>query len=497
MVFNSFAFFVFFPVVTVLYFLLSHRRRWLLLLAASCAFYMFFIPKYILVLGFTIVVDYIAGLLIENAARRRRRLFLVCSIIANVGVLAFFKYFNFLNDNTAALARLIGWNYPVHSLSLILPIGLSFHTFQAMSYTIEVYRGRQRAERHFGIYALYVMFYPQLVAGPIERPQNLLPQFRDEHAFDYARITSGLKLMAWGLFKKAVVADRLAWVVNLVYGEPARFSGPVLAVATVFFAFQIYYDFSGYSDIAIGSARVMGFTLRQNFDSPYQSQSTAEFWRRWHMSLSSWFRDYVFRPTRDALARRDAGRRVMGSESGYAIYAVAVALTFLLSGLWHGANWTFVFWGALNGAYLILSGPTRPARERFKALLGLDRHPAADRALKIATTFALITFAWIFFRARTFHEAALICRGLTSGWRAVVTLAGFSAAFKGVGLSIAAAGVAGAIFVETVQVLQRRFDVPALVNAQPWWARWSLYYTAMASLYFLYANEGQFIYFQF
>jgi alginate O-acetyltransferase complex protein AlgI len=497
MVFNSFAFFVFFPVVTVLYFALAHRWRWLLLLAASCAFYMYFIPRYILILGFTIVVDYIAGILIERAEGTRRKLLLVCSIAANVGVLAFFKYFNFLNDNIAALARFVGWNYPIQALSIILPIGLSFHTFQAMSYTIEVYRGRQRAERHFGIYALYVMFYPQLVAGPIERPQHLLPQFREYHAFDYARVTSGLKLMAWGLFKKAVIADRLAWVVNLVYGEPLRFGGPVVAVATVFFAFQIYYDFGGYSDIAIGSARVMGFSLRRNFDSPYQSQSTAEFWRRWHMSLSSWFRDYVFHPAKDALTRRSGPQDAGAVRHRYAIYAVAVAITFLLSGLWHGANWTFVVWGALNGAYLILSPPTRPLRARVRRILALDEHPITDRALKTGVTFALITFSWIFFRARSLHEAALICRGLGSGWGAVLSPSGVADAFRGVGLTVAAAGVAGAALVETVQVLQRRRDVPALVNGLPWWTRWSLYYAGMASLYFLYANEGQFIYFQF
>lgn len=246
-------------------------------------------------------------------------------------------------------------------------------------------QGRQQAERHFGIYAFYVMFYPQLVAGPIERPQNLLPQFYEVHRFEYGRVTSGLKLMAWGLFKKAVVADRLAWVVNLVYGEPSRFGGPVLAVATVFFAFQIFYDFSGYSDIAIGSARVMGFTLRRNFDSPYQSQSTAEFWRRWHMSLSSWFKDDVFRPTRDALARRSGTRDSTIVQSHYAIYAVAVAVTFVPSGLWHGANWTSALWCALNGVYLIAAVPIRPLRERLRSIVGLNQHPAVSRVLKTGT----------------------------------------------------------------------------------------------------------------
>jgi len=496
-VFNSFAFFVFFPTVTALYFSLPHRWRWLLLLVASCTFYMFFIPKYILILGFTIVVDYIAGIVLEQAQGSRRRWFLVASIAANLGVLGIFKYFNFLNDNVAALARLIGWNYPIHSLSLILPIGLSFHTFQAMSYTIEVYRGRQKAERHFGIYALYVMFYPQLVAGPIERPQHLLPQFHSVHAFDYGRVTGGLKLMAWGLFKKAVVADRLAWVVNLVYGEPSRFSGPVLAVATVFFAFQIYYDFSGYSDIAIGSARVMGFTLRRNFDNPYHARSIAEFWRRWHMSLSSWFGDYVFTPLSGFISRRLDRARVMGIRSEYVIYSASIGATFLLSGLWHGANWTFVIWGALNGLYLIVAVVTRTFRRGLHRRIGLNRHDRIDATLKIVTTFGLTAFGWIFFRARTVQEAGSICAGLLSGWHAVISPAELANAFRGVGLTIASVALAGMVLVEGVQILQQRYNVQQFVNAQPWWVRWSLYYAGTASLYFLHANEAQFIYFQF
>jgi alginate O-acetyltransferase complex protein AlgI len=251
MLFNSFAFLIFFPLVTAGYFLLPHRGRWAWLLAASCYFYLYFIPIYILILGFTIVVDYFAGMFIENAEGMRRKWYLGMSIAANVGVLAVFKYFNFINGNLDALAGFIGWNYPVKYLALALPVGLSFHTFQAMSYTIEVYRGRQKPERHFGIYALYVMFYPQLVAGPIERPQNLIHQFHERHYLDYDRMVSGLKLMAWGLFKKAVVADRLAPLVNHVYGNPSQSGGPVLTIATICFAFQIFYDFSGYSDVAI------------------------------------------------------------------------------------------------------------------------------------------------------------------------------------------------------------------------------------------------------
>src|SRR5262245_25802672 len=297
MLFNSLQFCVFFFVVTSLFFVLPHRWRWLLLLIASCYFYMAFIPVYILILGFTIVIDYIAGILIEDAQGKKRKFLLIASLIANVGVLFVFKYFNFLANSFTDLATALSGQQVAHiGLRIILPIGLSFHTFQSMSYTIEVYRGNQKAERHFGIYALYVMFYPQLVAGPIERPQNLLPQFRQNHNFDYQRVTSGLRLMAWGLFKKTVVADRLALFVNKIYAEPGSFDGPVLLLATLFFAFQIYCDFSGYSEIAIGSARVMGFNLMQNFDRPYHARSISEFWRRWHISLSTWFRDYLYFP---------------------------------------------------------------------------------------------------------------------------------------------------------------------------------------------------------
>jgi D-alanyl-lipoteichoic acid acyltransferase DltB (MBOAT superfamily) len=241
----------------------------------------------------------------------------------------------------------------------------------------------------------------------------------------------------------------------------------------------------------------MGFTLRRNFDSPYQSRSIAEFWRRWHMSLSSWFKDYVFRPIRDELARRSSHRRPVGVTRDYFAYAAAAGVTFLLSGLWHGANWTFVLWGGLNGAYLILSAPTEPVRERIRAVVGVNKNPVIGRVLKTGTTFALVTFSWIFFRARSFHDAMIVCKGLTFGWGTILTTAGLAETFRGVGLTVAAAGVAGVLFVELVQVLQRRVNVPALVSGQPWWVRWSLYYAGMASLYFLYANEGQFIYFQF
>lgn len=403
MLFNSVAFLIFFPLVTTAYFLLPHRFRWMLILAASCYFYMAFIPKYILILAITITVDYFAGLGMEKYEGRKKRWILVASILSNIGMLAFFKYFNFANENLALLADFIGWNYPIHSLAIILPIGLSFHTFQSLSYTIEVYRGHQRAERHFGYLALYVMYYPQLVAGPIERPQNILHQLHTEQRFDYQRVTDGLKWMAWGMFKKIVVADRMVGFVNPVYGDPTSYNGPALVLATLAFSIQIYCDFSGYSDIALGSAQVMGVKLMKNFDHPYFARSISEFWRRWHISLSTWFRDYVYIPL--------GGNRVAKPRWAFNLF-----LTFLISGLWHGANWTYIIWGALHGSYFVLSTLTEPFWKQLSARARLDRLPGLKIVISTLTTFSLVTFAWIFFRAATLTDALYIIRHLVIGW---------------------------------------------------------------------------------
>src|SRR5215469_1680696 len=296
MLFNSLEFAIFFPLIVGLYFCLPWRYRTPLLLIASCVFYMAFIPVYILILFVTITIDYVAGICIERSTGRGRKRWLIGSIISTCAVLFVFKYFDFFTANFVGLAGLLGWRLPRPILHIILPIGLSFHTFQSLSYVIEVYRGKQQAERNFIVYATYVMFFPQLVAGPIERPQNLLHQFSERHEFDHARITNGLKRMAWGFFKKLVIADRLALYVNDVYGDPRSYNGLQLTIATFFFAYQIYCDFSGYSDIAIGAARILGFNLMENFQTPFYSRSIAEFWRRWHISLSTWFRDYLYVP---------------------------------------------------------------------------------------------------------------------------------------------------------------------------------------------------------
>ncbi|MFZ4796176.1 MAG: MBOAT family O-acyltransferase [Bacteroidia bacterium] len=388
MLFNSFSFLLFFPIVTMLYFLLPHKARWFFLLSASCVFYMFFIPIYILILLITIVIDYIAGIYIEKTVGEKRKIYLVVSILSTCLVLFIFKYFNFFNTNFSLLADYFHLNYPIQTLNIILPIGLSFHTFQSLSYVIEVYRGNQKAEKHFGIYSLYVMFYPQLVAGPIERPQNMLHQFHEKHTFKYDDMVEGLKLILWGVFKKVVIADRLSLYVNSVYNNPNQHSGISLLVATFFFAFQIYCDFSGYSDIAIGSGRVMGFRLMTNFRRPYFSQSVAEFWKRWHISLSTWFRDYLYISM--------GGNRVSKVRHYFNLF-----ITFTVSGFWHGANWTYVIWGALNGIFLIIPQALK---------INLDKLQKSKFIIfiRIIKTFILICFTWIFFRANTFSDGILV-----------------------------------------------------------------------------------------
>jgi D-alanyl-lipoteichoic acid acyltransferase DltB (MBOAT superfamily) len=369
----------------------------MLLLAGSCYFYMAFVPIYILILAFTIVIDYFAGIYIENSAGKRRKWFLVMSLIANIGVLAVFKYYNFINENLTYLLKGFAIQNPIPYLSILLPIGLSFHTFQAMSYTIEVYRGNQKAERHFGIYSLYVMFYPQLVAGPIERPQNLLHQFREKFDFDYDRVTDGLKMMLWGLFKKIVIADRLSIYVNAVYNNSWQHGGTTLIVATFFFAIQIYCDFSGYSDIALGCAKVMGFKLMTNFNRPYFSTSISEFWKRWHISLSTWFKDYLY-------------ISLGGNKVSIPRWYFNLFIVFLISGIWHGANWTFIIWGALNGFYLVFAIISQKFRTKFNTLIGLNKVPKLYHAIQVITTFLLACFAWIFFRANNVTDAFSIIK---------------------------------------------------------------------------------------
>jgi len=392
MLFNSFPFLLFFLAVTVAFYTVSHRWRWLLLLIASCYFYAFLIPGYLLILFLIIGIDFAAGILIESNHGKRRRLYLALSIVSNLTVLFIFKYHNFFVSNLNHISlRLSAHPILFFSWKWALPIGLSFHTFQAMSYTIEVYRGNQKAERHLGIYALYVMFYPQLVAGPIERPQNLIHQFYEKHPVKFEGIAAGLKLMLWGFFMKVVVADRLGIFVDYIFRDVAFHSRLALLTAIFFYSFQIYCDFAGYSLIAIGSAKAMGFTLSANFNRPYLALSLRDFWQRWNITLSRWFRDYLYYPL--------GGSRVVLSK-----YIFNVSVVFILSGLWHGANWTFIAWGLLHGIF-ILVGHLR--RSRFPKLIF---HPL----IEIILTFLLAGFAWIFFRSQNIREAFIFIKRIFS-----------------------------------------------------------------------------------
>ncbi len=390
MIFNSLAFVYFFIIVTTLFFYTPQKLRWALLLAASCVFYMYFIPVYILILAFTIGIDYWAGIFIAGSSGRKRKLWLICSLIANIGVLAFFKYYDFLNSNLTAILGLIDYKNPIPYLNIILPIGLSFHTFQAMSYTIEVYKGNQHPEKHFGIYALYVMFYPQLVAGPIERPQNILHQFHEEKFFEYDRVTEGLKIMLWGFVKKLVVADRLALYVNAVYGNAEHHSGITLTVATFFFIVQIYCDFSGYSDIAIGAAKVMGYNLMINFKRPFFARNIQEVWQRWHISLTTWFRDYLYFPMGGS--RKGGGRTILN-----------LFVVFAISGLWHGAGWTFIIWGLLNGLVLAVEFILSPVLRIINKGLGFTKN-----LVRTVVTVTLFVLMGIFFRSQSIEQAKYI-----------------------------------------------------------------------------------------
>ncbi|MES1222024.1 MAG: MBOAT family O-acyltransferase, partial [Bacteroidota bacterium] len=380
MLFNSVEFIIFFPFVTLFYFLVPYKFRWIHLLAASCIFYAAFIPSYLFILFALIIIDFSAGILIEKKTNKKK--WLILSIVANLGLLGVFKYYNFFITNINSLT---GSQFIL--LHLALPIGLSFHTFQSLSYTIEIYRGRQKAIRHFGYYALYVMFYPQLVAGPIERPYNLFPQLYERHYFSSQNLYEGLRLMAWGFFKKTVIADRVGGYADAVFKHPQDVNAGNIWLGVFLFAIQIYADFSGYTDIAIGAARCMGFNLMTNFNRPYFSVNVRDFWKRWHISLSSWFRDYVYIP-------------LGGNRKGETRKNINILLTFVLSGLWHGAAWGFLLWGFLNGLYVVFYDFISLHSKKIKLI----------KPLNILITFFFISFAWIFFRANSVHTAFEVIR---------------------------------------------------------------------------------------
>lgn len=405
MIFNSLEFLIFLPIVLLLYFLLPKKFRWAALLAASMFFYLYWSVKLIFLILFTTVVSYLSAIAIEKNEGRRalRRFFLIITLIACFGVLFFFKYYNFVADSAASIASLFGPKMRGKHLDLILPVGISFYTFQTLSFVIDVYRGKVRAERHFGYYALYVTFFPQLVAGPIERPENLLPQLRSENSFSWDRFKSGLRKMLVGFFKKIVVADLIAVYVDNVYNSPNEARGVGILIATVMFAFQIYCDFSGYTDIAIGCAEIMGIRLMKNFDHPYSATSIKDFWNRWHISLSSWFRDYLYFP-------------LGGSRCSLPRHLFNLTVVFLVSGLWHGAAWTFVIWGGLHAFYQVVGVLLKKPKSKLYRRLHIDESSKWVLWGKRAVTFILVDFAWIFFRANSISDAGLLISKLFVDW---------------------------------------------------------------------------------
>lgn len=489
MLFNSLHYLIFLPIVVGLHYLLPHRWRWLLLLVASYYFYMCWKPAYAILLLISTGVAYACALGISQTQNpRTRKALLWACITVLLGILFTFKYFNFANASLRGLFAALKIPVDIPYSNLLLPIGISFYTFQKISYVVDVFHGKVRAEKHFGIFAVYSCFFPQLVAGPIERAQHLLRQFYERHEFTYEQAVSGLWLILWGFFKKVVVADRLAILVKAVYGDPHSYSGLPLIVATVCFAFQIYCDFSGYTDIAIGSARLLGFDLMANFRQPYFSKSIPEFWRRWHISLSTWFKDYVYIPL--------GGNRVVKWRWYYNLF-----ITFFISGLWHGANWTFAAWGALHGAYMVVDSLVAPARNRLRAGLKSATAQTAFDWLNIGFTFGLVAIAWIPFRAGNFSDAWYVFTHLFSGASHWLDLGAVSIQFRGMGMNstelLYAAAFVGVVIV--YDWIDSGREIWALLRAQPRPLRWAVCYSVLILVLFFgpYNQAQNFIYFQF
>ena len=479
MLFNSLMFAFFFVAVVAVYFVLPHRARWVLLLVASYWFYMSWKAEYAVLIAFTTGINYACGLAIARSTdRRRRALYLWVSVAASLGVLFLFKYANFVNGALRSVLAALELRWEIGNLEVLLPVGISFFTFQSLGYAVDVYRGTKEPERHLGHFAVYVAFFPQLVAGPIERASRLCPQFREVHELDYERVRSGLGLALWGLFKKVVVADRLAIIVDATYQAPELQGTPALLVATYFFAFQIYCDFSGYSDIAVGTARVLGFDLMVNFRRPYFATSVADFWRRWHISLSTWFRDYVYLPL--------GGNQVSRSR-----WIANIAVVFLLSGLWHGAAWTFVVWGGLHGGCFIVSRLTKRPREALVAAVGLDRVPRLLRVIRVVTTFHLVLAGWVFFRAASFEDAFAVFRNIAA--------MDFSRGVPG-SLAHVVYGTFGivALLLLELPLRDRAGTVSDWLQTKATGVRWAYYVlTALVIMAIGVFDGGQFIYFQF
>ncbi|NBC07730.1 MAG: MBOAT family protein [Bacteroidetes bacterium] len=481
MLFNSIDYFLFLPLVAVVYFLTPVRWRWAWLLVASYYFYMFWNPWYIgLIVGSTLI-DYVAAIQIGGTKdKRRKKAFLGLSIAANLGLLFTFKYFNFFGSQIEALLQNLGMgmSYSLY-LDILLPVGISFYTFQTMAYTIDVYRGYTKPERHLGKYALYVTFFPQLVAGPIERSRNLLKQFHFDYSFDYQRVVQGLRLILWGIFKKIVIADRLGMFVNKVYAEPAAYEGFTVWMASIFFLFQIYCDFSGYTDIAIGSARILGINLSKNFENRiYVVTSFNKFWRGWHITLTSWFRDYVYFP-------------LAGQRRSLHWLVWAGVFTFMLNGLWHGAEWTFIIWGGLNG--LFIAGETYLQKPKVQLYNRLQTPSWLRQAIGFAVAFGLANLSIIFFRAFNVQDAWTLV--VNSFHFAPIQLHESYVLVSGFEFQVSIALI---VFMDWLHRLMKGQRVDQWLEQLPTAYRWGFYLLIFHLILYLGVPEqNQFIYFDF
>ena len=490
MLFNSYEFLIFFPVVVLIYFLIPHKIRYIWLLIASYFFYMCWNAKYALILLASTLITYLSGILISKAKnKRKKQLFVALSFILNLSILFFFKYFDFAIENINKVLGAFHMQLLTPAFDVILPVGISFYIFQALGYTVDIYRKDLKPEKNFLKYALFVSFFPQLVAGPIERSSNLIKQFYEKHYFDFERVRDGLLLMLWGMFQKIVIADRIAVVADTIFNHPDQYGGWYVVVGVIFFAMQIYCDFSGYSMIAIGAAKVMGFKLMENFNAPYFSRSVSEFWRRWHISLSTWFRDYLYIP-------------LGGNRKGKIRKYFNLMVVFLTSGLWHGANWSYVVWGGLNGIFQIIGDATGKIRRKITDKMGIDRESGGHKMFQIIITFILICITWVFFRAGTFKTALGMLTSIFTNCNPWVL---FDGSLDKLGLSHASlvVGIIAILILLFADFVRwRDKSIRKWVYRQSIWFRWTFYIVAILAIVIFGIwgsayNSSAFLYFQF
>ena len=478
MLFNSIDFAIFLPIVFILYWFATNRNlkmQNLLIVVASYLFYGWWDWRFLSLIFFSTLVDYAIGLaLLHENNQAKRKIFLWTSIVVNLGFLGFFKYYNFFVDNFVSAFSFFGNPINGNSLDIILPVGISFYTFQTLSYSIDVYKRKLEPTKDFIAFSAFVSFFPQLVAGPIERASNLLPQFYKKREFNYANAVDGMRQILWGLFKKIVIADNCAEFANQIFNNSGDYSGSTLAVGAVFFTFQIYCDFSGYSDIAIGTSRLFGFNLMQNFNFPYFSRDMAEFWRRWHISLSTWFRDYVYIP-------------LGGSRGGTWLNIRNIFIIFIVSGFWHGANWTFIVWGALNALYFLPLLLAKKNRNNLGVVAEGKYFPNFKEFLSILITFYLTVFAWIFFRASSIKHAIDYIEVL------------FSKSLFSIPEILPLSIIVLIVIFMIMEWLGRshQFALQYFGNKMNRPSRYALYFALIFSIFWFGGNEQAFIYFQF